>query len=86
MTREIHYPKGERRSWWARSNFCPMDYAGIQDGNRYARISYSSRYCLSKTKTKKHKDGKSQIPKVRQKLNLEECSDGSEGAEKSTGQ
>ena len=36
--------------------------------------------------TKKHKDDKSQSPKVRRKLNLEECSDESEGAEKSTDQ
>ena len=35
-----------------------------------------------KQKTKKHKDYKSQSPKVRRKLNLEECSDESEGAEK----
>ena len=35
-----------------------------------------------KEKTKKHKDDKSQSPKVRRKLNLEECSDESEGAEK----
>ena len=39
-----------------------------------------------KEKTKKHKDDKSQSPKVRRKLNLEECSDESEGAEKSTDQ
>ena len=39
-----------------------------------------------KQKTKKHKDDKSQSPKVRRKLNLEECSDKSEGAEKSTDQ
>ena len=35
-----------------------------------------------KQKTKKHKDDKSQSPKVRRKLNLEECSVESDGAEK----
>ena len=35
-----------------------------------------------KQKTKKHKDDKSQSLKVRRKLNLEECSDESKGAEK----
>ena len=35
-----------------------------------------------KQKTKKHKDDKSQSPKVRRKFNLEECSDKCEGAEK----
>ena len=37
---------------------------------------------FSKQKTMKHKDDKSQSPKVRRKLNLEECSDQTEGAEK----
>ena len=80
MARKLEDPKGERFSWWARSNFCPMTYAHLQDGNRRARGSYSSRYDLSITeKQKKHKDEKSQSLKVRRKLNLE-CSDESEGA------
>ena len=46
------WPDGVRHIWWARSTFCPMDYALIQDGNRHARRSYSSRFNLSKTKNK----------------------------------